>query len=140
MVTVCFLLHFHLLLKLLTLLGTNCIWRNIKNGKNGHRIQKENSKFTRYFQLNAPKTYYTTQKIKQYVLKISFQFWNHFFFFQFSEVSLVYIYIASHGLHNSGKYSTLRVCSNRKHFFCVSQIRCNKREAFRRVFSFRHSL
>ena len=32
MVTVCSLLLFHLSLKLLKLLGTNCTWRNINNG------------------------------------------------------------------------------------------------------------
>ena len=36
--------------------------------------------------------------------------------------------------------NAFRVCSKHKHFFCISQIWCNKRGAFRRVFLFRHSL
>ena len=54
----------------------------------GHRIQKESKKFTRQFYLNPPKAYHMTQKMKHYVLKSTFQFWNHFF--QFSDASLIH--------------------------------------------------
>ena len=65
MVLVCFLLHFHLSLKPLKLLRTNCIWRNIKNGKNGTWNLEGEQQVYSLVLVKSPKAYHITQKMKQ---------------------------------------------------------------------------
>ena len=56
MVTACFLLYLHLLLKPLNLLGTNYIWRNINNGKNGtHNLEGEQQGYS-VFLVKSPQS------------------------------------------------------------------------------------
>ena len=86
MVTVCSLLHFHLSLKLLKLLGTNCTWRNINNGiyiyiyiyiyyKEIDITQKNDGKINIYIYIEREREREREREIIIVALR-SFPFWN----------------------------------------------------------------